>query len=423
MKSTHRIWMTALLGALLAAGAAEANSVWSNFNDPFPTWSGRYDPGTRRTYPIRWIGTENQDAIWREGQGNGSATVVNGQVRLKGNGTGISGGVIRYDDVCGPNPDVSLEFTIPDFAAVRAMPVDEFPGLFVGIFTGSFSIFCIRREAGPPAEVWRIVAYYVYDPNSAILGEIVPLTETTPARVSLRMVRTGNTVNLYTAYDEDATRETPEGFYQEGNFHEALSGYNLSTSEQEYISLRVIYSPSIKRTTPTPLDNTYAEVYIDDIMLSGPHVPKIVEAANPYTNPQLFAGPDWPAMMLESNRPGGGGWYEEGDRFETGVTLLSSIYPPEYQWLFSETPGGPAEEIAGATDSEYVDDFLSLEDSGWYSCRVADSGAKTELLTDPIEVLVLPAGSLPAMGIAALCITALLCALMGVVVFRRRLAA
>jgi hypothetical protein len=196
-----------------------------------------------------------------------------------------------------------------------------------------------------------------------------------------------------------------------------MENYALTFNQREYISLRVVWVPS----TPSNVNDPQNEVFIDDVVVSGPFVPKTKET--PGLNLANFGGPDWPPLTIAVNAPTGSGWYESGDRFEIDVNVLKGVYPPEFQWLRSETAEGTPVEIPGATNAAYVDEALALDESGWYSCRITSSQSKTELLTDPIHVLVVPTGSLPAVGIAALCIAAVTCVLMGVVGLRRRLAA
>jgi len=430
MRKAHMARGVILIGLLLAVGPAGANMVWSNFNDPFPVWAARYDPGTGRSYPIKWmpLSHDDQDALWRVGDAQGWAAVVNHQLRLTGNGAmGISGGPMRYDDCM---TDASLEFTIPDFAAVRAMSEEDFFGLRIGIWTNAGSFFTLRRDvrdAEHPDEIWRIDGYYNWnEAGTHRQGEIIPLTETTPTRVSLKFVRSGNRVDLYAAYDENATRETPEGFFQEGNFHLALENYQLDFSERDYNALRIVFSPSINADVGTPpntrhVDNRYGEVFIDDMVLSGPLVPKIMDApGDPLLMPQNFGGPDWPPLMVRTDGVLNSGWFEVGQRLEFSVTQVTGIYPAEYQWLLDESP------ISGATTRVYVKDPLDLDDGGWYRCRVTNpqTAAKAEILTAPVLVSVFPAGSLPATGIAGLCVAGLACIFMaGVIGLRRTLAA
>lgn len=394
-----------LLLLLSLAGPAWANTVWSTFGDPDLYFAGS-------TYPVRWIANDHglPNGVWRMGDAQGSVDVIDGQVRLMGNGiAGISGGLLRYDDIIdtiyGVNNDVSLEFTIPDFAAVRNMPEVDFPGLQVGVWTGAMSFFGIKRDVG--GETWRFIGYdNQHQGDTMKYGDALPGNVTA---ISIRFARTGNAITMDAAYNDDITTATEDGFLQEGTFHQAFGGYTLSVSERTYISLRVIWAPSRK----TPTDNTYGAIFIDNVVLSGPFVPKKTDT--PGVTPSNFGGPDWPALTISADAPSGG-WYEAGDRFEYPVTLLKGIYPPEFQWLRSDTAEGTPEEISGATDPELVIDPLTEADSGSYWCRVTNSQVKTQLLTEPVSIVVVPAGSLPAIGVIGLCVVALACILLGIVV-------
>lgn len=405
--ATAAVLLTALL---LWVGPVSANVLWSTFGDPDVYFAGS-------TYPVRWIGDDRTlpNGIWKWGYTQGDVAIVNGQVRLSGNGTaGISGGIIRYDDVYdviyGTNNDVSFEFTVVDFQAMRAMPDALYPGLQIGVWTGSYSMFGIRRDVG--GETWRFVAYDNYHPaETTATGELVPLDAT---RISIKFIRTGNIVTLDAAYDADATTETPEGFLQEGNFHHALDNYLLTPGQRSYMSLRVVWLPSLPQNANDPQN----AVFIDDVVVSGPFVPKIKET--PGVVPANFGGPDWPPLTISTDTPSGGSWYEAGDRFEMGVNALKGVYPPEYQWLRAETSDGPAVEIPGATGPHFVIDPLTLDDSGWYSCRITNSQAKTQLFTERVPVQVFPADSLPSMGVVGLCIVAMVCVLMAMVCLRGR---
>lgn len=86
------------------------------------------------------------------------------------------------------------------------------------------------------------------------------------------------------------------------------------------------------------------------------------------------------------------GWLEEGDRLELSVAVDGATPPVEYQWLLNGTP------IDGATEPEYVKEAVALSDAGVYRCRATDSYVKTVVLSDPVNVEVFPAGSLPVAG-------------------------
>lgn len=104
----------------------------------------------------------------------------------------------------------------------------------------------------------------------------------------------------------------------------------------------------------------------------------------------------------------------------TGSPRPLSHHPPEYQWLRAETSDGPAVEIPGATGPHFVIDPLTLDDSGWYSCRITNSQAKTQLFTERVPVQVFSPDSLPSMGVVGLCIVTMVCVLMAMVCLRGR---
>jgi len=375
-----------------ASGPAGAGTIYCNFNDTSFRYIGKgTDPPT----------------TWREGDSQGSATVVDGQVQLTGNGsTIISGGLIRYNDINDvldgkPDPgrpvlaDLSLEFTIPDFDVLRAFPLAEYPNLTLGVLTSNVGYYGVHRDR---AGVWTFACCHT-EGSSLVwtAGEVIPDEVT---RVSFKMVRTGDTITLYRAYDEDATTETPEGFLQEGNFQPALENYQMHPQEKGYYSIRIVMFGAVAGFVGT--------CYIDDTVLSGPYVPT-----------ETFPGiTDWPPLEIAASRASGNGWYEIGERFEVSVAALKGIYPPEFQWLWSATVDGTPAEIDGATSSTFVIDSLSLDDSGWYSCCVSNAQAKAVVYSDPVPVSVYPEGSLPALGAAGLCIAALLSGAAGVFALR-----
>lgn len=393
MKSLVLIGLPIAVALALWQGPAVGGTIYCNFNDTAFQYIGKgSDPPT----------------TWREGDSQGSATVVDRQVRLTGNGsTLISGGLIRYNDINdvldgNPSPgrpvlpDLSLEFTIPDFNVLRAFPLDAYPNLTLGVLTSNVGYYGVHRDS---AGVWTFAGCWAAaSPLVWTTGELIPGNVT---RVSVKMVRTGDIISLYRAYDEDATTETPEGFLLEGNFQPALENYQLVPQEKGYYSIRIVMFGAVAGFVGT--------CYIDDTVLTGPYVPS-----------ETFPGvTDWPSLEIASNPPSGNGWYEVGERFEVSVSPLNGIDPPEFQWLWSETYGKTPAEIHGANSRSFVIDSLSLNDSGWYCCRVSNAQAKAVLHSDPVPVSVYPEGSLPALGAAGLCIAALLSGATGVFALRR----
>jgi hypothetical protein len=94
-----------------------------------------------------------------------------------------------------------------------------------------------------------------------------------------------------------------------------------------------------------------------------------------------------------------GGWFNEGDTLALRVAVAGTVGSVTYQWRKDGA------DLPGETWSSYGIDSLGLDDTGWYSCRVTDGG-KSVRETDPVHVQVFPMGSLPAMGVAGLCLLA-----------------
>lgn len=108
-----------------------------------------------------------------------------------------------------------------------------------------------------------------------------------------------------------------------------------------------------------------------------------------------------------------GGWMEEGDQLSLTVGVAETVGPVSYQWV-KDGAVVPAQTFA-----TYMIDTLTLDDEGWYSVRVTDGSKALFVATDPVEVAVFPAGSLPTAGIAGLCILGIACAAAARMVDRR----
>lgn len=108
-----------------------------------------------------------------------------------------------------------------------------------------------------------------------------------------------------------------------------------------------------------------------------------------------------------------GGWFEEGDPLVMQTEVSGAVGSVSYKWIKD------GKEVAGATDSTYEVSSLSLNDDGWYRCRVTDAG-KSEYESDSARVIVFEAGALSTLrpwGIFA-CVAA--CLALGIAAQRRR---
>jgi hypothetical protein len=97
------------------------------------------------------------------------------------------------------------------------------------------------------------------------------------------------------------------------------------------------------------------------------------------------------AVCLSSEQPtivGRTGWMEEGTPLDLTVMFPGAIGETSYAWYKDGAP------LTGETDAILQVESLTLDDSGWYSCRVSDEG-KGLYETDPVLISVFPQGSLP----------------------------
>jgi len=109
----------------------------------------------------------------------------------------------------------------------------------------------------------------------------------------------------------------------------------------------------------------------------------------------------------------GGGWKEQGERLEIEILFSNPVGEVTYQWMRDGV------DLPDETGSVYVVDSLAFGDSGSYSARVADEG-KALYIAGPVAVTVYAAGSLPAAGVAGVCVAALACATGGAFALRRK---
>lgn len=109
---------------------------------------------------------------------------------------------------------------------------------------------------------------------------------------------------------------------------------------------------------------------------------------------------------FEFTRVPRGGWFEEGDALSLQVSVTGAVAPVHYQWIKDNS------DLFGETDDTFAIDNLTLDDEGWYSCRVEDASKGTRE-TPPANVQVFPADSLPAPGIAGLLLAGSACVVLG----------
>ena len=108
-----------------------------------------------------------------------------------------------------------------------------------------------------------------------------------------------------------------------------------------------------------------------------------------------------------------GGWFEEGDSLSLAVEVRGAIGDVTYQWY----KGGST--LVDETQATFAIASLALDDSGSYYCEASDQ-SKATIATEAVSVLVVEAGSLPAVGLVGLGLVAAACISAGAMVLGRR---
>ena len=85
-----------------------------------------------------------------------------------------------------------------------------------------------------------------------------------------------------------------------------------------------------------------------------------------------------------------------------GLLVLTAPSGSDYQWFVDGAPVENSGRISGATAQTLVFSPVLVGDAGMYTCAYDDGGGKALVETQPFELEVLPAGSLPVAGIAGL---------------------
>lgn len=102
----------------------------------------------------------------------------------------------------------------------------------------------------------------------------------------------------------------------------------------------------------------------------------------------------------------GPGRVEEGNSFSLSIDLPGLVGTPEYQWIKDDAA------LSGETDASYDVAVAVAADEGFYRARVTDA-SKTNFITEPFFVEVLPVGGLPVSGVILTGLLAMLLALAG----------
>lgn len=149
-----------------------------------------------------------------------------------------------------------------------------------------------------------------------------------------------------------------------------------------------------------------------------------------YSTVELFAGKEdtlnvvafglGSSLSRRLSRNPASGFLEEGIRLELMAPPGAS---PPFQWLRktggSFQPMTPQPHISGVNSATLVFEPLALSDAGTYALQFDDGAAKATVTSDPLFFGVVPEGSLPATGWAALIFAATLLSLAGWRVVRR----
>jgi hypothetical protein len=149
---------------------------------------------------------------------------------------------------------------------------------------------------------------------------------------------------------------------------------------------------------------------ISDFMINGSFIIDRVEWQGTGTGPATKSGPLF-AVMTFTETPTGK-WAEEGDTLMLTVSVTGAFGTVTYEWFLDG-------DLVGAGSSTYVDNSLALDEGGSYTCRATDLGTDQVIESPPALVLVFPAGSLPATGMAGLGMAALACIVGGLFVITR----
>jgi hypothetical protein len=108
-----------------------------------------------------------------------------------------------------------------------------------------------------------------------------------------------------------------------------------------------------------------------------------------------------------------GGWIEEGNPFQLRVGIADTVGNVRYQW------GKDGENITGATNAIYAIDSAETDDAGSYVCLVRDE-TTIEHQTPAARIIIVPAGSLPVVGVGGITILMVLLILASVRLYARR---